>query len=95
VSRHGDRRGKETGAYLHGHHSQLREPGGPGTPVKIIGWDHVTVMFSDDNKSSEATFIGSIGRVTGTLQASSLMRMSGSITTTSYSLKCRPAQRMF
>jgi hypothetical protein len=36
-----------------------------------------------------------IDRLTGTLEASSFERMSGSITTTSYTLKCRPAQRMF
>jgi hypothetical protein len=68
---------------------------GFGSPVKIIAWDEVMVRFSEDNKSSEAAFIGSIDRVTGTLEASSFERMSGSITTTSYALKCSTAQRMF
>jgi hypothetical protein len=35
---------------------------GFGTPVKITAWDDVIVKFSEDNRSSEATFIGSIPR---------------------------------
>jgi hypothetical protein len=66
---------------------------GFGTPVKITAWDDSFVEFSEDNKSG--AFIGNIDRITGTLEASHFHRTSGGITTTSYALKCRPAQRMF
>ena len=77
--------------------SALRSTSSPGCAGggALSNERDVIVRFSEDNKSSEATFIGSYRRVTGTLEASSFERMSGRITTTSYTLKCRPAQRMF
>jgi hypothetical protein len=69
-------------------------------PVKITGWNDVTVSFggSEDSKVSTASIFGSIDRVTGDVWANSMVtdaKTSKTVSSTSYALKCRPAQRMF
>jgi hypothetical protein len=69
-------------------------------PVKIAAWNDVTVTFggSQDDKFSKASIMGNIDRVTGDVGATSMVtdaKTGKTITSTSYALKCRPAQRMF
>jgi hypothetical protein len=69
-------------------------------PVKITGMDEVTVVFggSDSKSAIEKSISGSIDRVTGDVEATSSAhdaKTGKTLTSTSYALKCRPAQRMF
>jgi hypothetical protein len=71
-------------------------------PVKITGFNDLIVEFGGSQEffagSQVASIHGSIGRVTGDVEATSTLmatKTSKTITSTSYSLKCRPAQRMF
>jgi hypothetical protein len=65
-------------------------------PVKITGWNDVTVAFSGEDRKGAQT-MGSIDRVTGAVEATSMViNAKGEVTySLKYSLKCRPAQRMF
>jgi hypothetical protein len=66
-------------------------------PVKITGLDDVTVAFrGSQTRSSTSSVSGSIDRVTGDVEATSML-MNGTtiLTLTSYALRCRPAQRIF
>jgi hypothetical protein len=67
-------------------------------PIKITGWNDVTVSFSG-SKNLDPTVVsmtGTIDRVTGDLEATSTQTLGGiSIGSTTYSLKCRPAKRLF
>jgi hypothetical protein len=71
-------------------------------PVKITGWNDVTVAFGGSEeelaKSSRDSIFGSIDRVTGDVEATQLatdIKTGKTIASTNYALKCRPAQRMF
>jgi hypothetical protein len=75
-------------------------PGFRDYPVEITAWNDVTVMFagSEETRYSKASMTGSIDRVTGDVEAFSTMsdaKTGKTIVSTSYALKCRPAQRMF
>jgi hypothetical protein len=76
-------------------------PGLMDYPVKITGWNDVTVVFGGSAelaKSSRDSIFGSINRVTGDVEASQLatyIKTGKTIGSTNYALKCRPAQRMF
>jgi hypothetical protein len=77
-------------------------PGLMDYPVKITAWNEVTVVFggSEDffKETQRASIMGSIDRVTGDAEATSMVtdaKTGKIITSTSYALKCRPAQRMF
>jgi hypothetical protein len=68
--------------------------------IKITGITETVVNFSGDDKvgNTSRSAMGSIDRVTGDMwvSASSTVTTTGkTITSTSYTLKCRPAQRMF
>jgi hypothetical protein len=74
-------------------------PGVMDYPVKITA-NEVTITFagSDADEIAKASTMGSIDRVTGDVEASSRLtdpKTGKTLTWTSYSLKCRPAQRMF
>jgi hypothetical protein len=72
---------------------------GDPEPVKITAWNDVTVSFSggEDRKGAQTSIFGSIDRVTGDVGATSLViNAKGEVTySLNYTLKCRPAQRMF
>jgi len=79
---------------------------GFGTPglldvtVKITGINDVTVAFggSDRVSGSDWSIMGSIDRVTGDVEAtqtSTNPTTGKTFSSTGYSLKCRPTQRMF
>jgi hypothetical protein len=73
-------------------------PGLLDFPVNITAWNDVTVAFAGSDKFSRSSIMGSIDRVTGDVEAaySSTAAKTGEIVmSTSYSPKCRPAQRMF
>ncbi len=75
-------------------------PGLLDYPVKVTGWDDVTVVFSgSQNIGGISTSInGTIDRVTGDVQASETSvntKTSNYISASNYVLKCRPTQRMF
>jgi hypothetical protein len=74
-------------------------PGVMGVPVEIIAWNDVTVEFlgSEGRKLEIALIKGTIDRVTGDVEATSMMTNTKGDTVmfVNYSLKCRPAQRMF
>jgi hypothetical protein len=70
-------------------------------PVNITGANEVTVAFVGRRErggfANDST-MGSIDRVTGDLEATLTTtdaKTGKTITSTSYALKCRPAQRMF
>jgi len=77
--------------------------GAPGIldyPIKITAWNDVTVAFlgSLDLKGSRSSTRGSIDRVTGDVEATSMVtdpKTGKIVASTSYALKCRPTQRMF
>jgi hypothetical protein len=75
--------------------------GAPGVldyPIKITAWNDVTVAFLGSHERIGSTTRGSIDRVTGDVEATSIVFdvKTGSIKIqTSYSLKCRPTPRMF
>src|SRR5215469_685613 len=110
VSRHNDRQNerRETRADLHGHHRQLQEEHGPrfgipgvsDYPVKIRGMNDARIVFdgSYDDGTSVASITGSIDRVTGDVEATDILsntKTGNVMSSTSYALKCTPAQRMF
>jgi hypothetical protein len=64
-------------------------------PVAITAVNEVTVTFAGSKKehdNKETSLTGTVDRITGDLQADYLL--SSSLTMT-YSLKCKPTQRMF
>jgi hypothetical protein len=67
-------------------------------PVEITAMNEVIIAFSGANKPSNVgqhSISGAIDLVTGELEAtSSFWSTTGSVST-SYSLKCKPTQRMF
>jgi hypothetical protein len=76
--------------------------GSPGMldyPVKITGVDDVTVVFGGSARFGdvENSILGSIDRVTGDVEATTTIAnvKSNNASHTGYTLKCRPAQRMF
>ena len=75
-------------------------PGVSDYPVKIRGMNDARIVFdgSHDNGTSVASTTGSIDRVTGDVEATDILSntKTGNVTpSTSYALKCRPAQQMF
>ena len=71
-------------------------------PVKITGFNDLIVEFGGSQEffagSQVASIRGSIDRVTGDVEATSTVtatKTTKTITSTSYSLKCRPTQRVF
>jgi hypothetical protein len=71
-------------------------PGLEEFPVVIRDANEVHITFTGSNESGSSIVAGDINRVTGELWASSMMRdTSNIVTSTTYSLKCRPTQRMF
>src|SRR5262249_17731542 len=70
-------------------------------PVRITGVNDVLVTFGGSQKlfeNSESSIGGSIDRVTGDLEATQILsdpKTGRTVSTTSYELHCRPAQRMF
>ena len=77
--------------------------GSPGLmdyPVKITGANDVTVVFRGSGTFgiSEMSLNGSIDRITGDVEATSMLTNAQTgkiISSTFYLLKCRPTQRMF
>jgi hypothetical protein len=79
--------------------------GNPGLldyPVKITGINDVTVAFGGGSErqltSDHVSITGSIDRVTGDVEATKIMAnaKTGNVyASLTYSLKCRPTQRMF
>lgn len=76
-------------------------PGLLDVPVKITGINDVTVAFGGSGRvfgSGDWSIIGSIDRVTGDVEAtqtSTDAKTGKMISSTGYSLKCRPTQRLF
>jgi len=75
-------------------------PGVSDYPVKIRGMNDARIVFdaSHDNGTSTASITGSIDRVTGDVEATDMLqnpKTGGVMSSKSYALKCRPAQRMF
>jgi hypothetical protein len=71
-------------------------------PLTMLNFNDTTVQFSGSDSSSSLIIDGIIDRVTGDLEATAIRQPQPSITETKaattierYSLKCRPAQRMF
>ena len=75
--------------------------GSPGLidyPVKITAWNDVTVAFYGRHEQMGSSIRGSIDRVTGDVEATSMVydtKTSKIIAQDTYTLKCRPTQRMF
>jgi len=68
----------------------------PGADLRltITKFDDVHILFGGSKR--DWSINGSIDRVTGDVAATSMMRMTtGIISSTSITLKCLPAQRMF
>jgi hypothetical protein len=75
-------------------------PGLIDYPVRITAANDVTVAFGGHQEvwSSVSSISGSIDRVTGDVEATSMLvesKTSKIITQTAYALQCRPAQRIF
>ena len=71
---------------------------GVDTPVKITKFDDVHIAFYGSNTSRLNIISGVIDRVTGAVEATvegPTFQKEFDISMTDYSLKCRPAQRMF
>jgi hypothetical protein len=74
---------------------------GFGYGVEIKSWDEVSVRFGHFKKDPETKnadqSMGTIDRITGDLEASFLLETSkqAPLDVTKYTLKCKPAQRMF
>jgi hypothetical protein len=71
-------------------------------PVKITDMNEVTVSFYGEKPKGPNAVIdwsihGTIDRVTGDVEYTDAVMslQTSTVTTTQYSLKCRPAQRMF
>ena len=77
------------------------DPGSIDFPVKITGINEVNVAFYGSMSQGQLghwSIRGSIDRVTGDVDATYAVtdeKTHTFITSTSYSLKCRPTQRMF
>jgi hypothetical protein len=69
---------------------------GSGTPVDILFMDDVTVTFfgSYSDQYRRWRLSGTIDRVTGDLEATNINEMEKT-SSESWTLKCKPAQRMF
>ena len=68
-------------------------PGLEEFPVVIRDANEVLITFAGSNESGSSIVAGDLNRVTGELWASSMMRdanTSNIVTSTTYSLKCRP-----
>jgi hypothetical protein len=75
-------------------------PGLNDYPIKITAANDATVMFEGQQNSgtSVASIWGTMDRVTGDLEAISMVSNSAPFTVisrTTYTLQCRPAQRIF
>jgi hypothetical protein len=75
-------------------------PGLMDYPVRITAANDVTVAFGGSGEvgSSRASIMGSIDRVTGDLEATSMLvdpKTDKLISQTVFALQCRPAQRIF
>src|SRR5215813_1241149 len=66
---------------------------GVGHPVKIVNADDLLIDFYGDD--GEKLIAGTIYRLTGKLEAWNHVILGASIRTTTYMLKCIPAQRKF
>ena len=67
--------------------------GNPADRVKVHSVDETYISFgTEDTKTGETSITGKLDRVTGELSA--IMEYSRGLTNM-YSLKCKPAQRMF
>jgi hypothetical protein len=69
-------------------------------PLTMLNFNDTTVQFSGSDSTSSLIIDGIIDRVTGDLEATAIRQPSITETTATttierYSLKCRPAQRMF
>jgi hypothetical protein len=65
-----------------------------GHPVKITGVNEVTIAFG--GSGGRHTIMGSIDRMTGAVGATSMLYGNAEIlSSTIYSLQCKPTQRMF
>ena len=76
------------------------DPGLLDVPIKITGVNEVTVSFSGFARvlNSDWSMRGSIDRVTGDVDANQIStdpQTGKTITSSAYSLKCKPTQRMF
>jgi hypothetical protein len=77
--------------------------GAPGlldVPVKITGVKEVIIAFGGSGRplGSDWTISGSIDRVTGEVEATETSadpKTGKTFSSTGYSLKCRPTQRLF
>jgi hypothetical protein len=72
----------------------------PGADIRVTvsAWDDLHIMFAGSNKDSSWTIDGSIDRVTGDTAVTSMwfnLKTGEVSSSTDYTLKCRPAQRMF
>ena len=73
-------------------------PGLEEFPVVIRDANEVHITFTGSNESGSSIVAGDINRVTGELWASSTMRDANTskiVTSSSYSLQCRPTQRVY
>jgi hypothetical protein len=80
-------------------------PGLLDPPVRITGINDVTVAFGGSTPASAPvlglsnwSLNGTIDRVTGEVEANQIStdaKTGNTVYSTSYSLKCRPTQRMF
>jgi hypothetical protein len=73
-------------------------PGVMDYSVKITAWNEVTVSFLGSENKYRSTIRGSMDRVTGDVEATSMVtdaKTGDIVISISYALKCRPAQRMF
>jgi hypothetical protein len=75
-------------------------PGWDDYPVRITAANDVTVVFKGSSEilTSLASINGTIDRVTGDVEATSMLfnqKTSKVIAQTIYALQCRPAQRIF
>jgi hypothetical protein len=69
-------------------------PGQFDIPTKITGLNDTTVVFQ--GSARDEMIIGDIDRVTGDAEATYSIGLSRqTVRTTKYSLRCRPAQRLF
>jgi len=71
---------------------------GADFPVKVTAWDDLHIMFAGSSNNGSWRIDGSIDRVTGDTAVTSAWQnlTTREVTSsTEYTLKCRPAQRMF
>ena len=75
-------------------------PGLIDYPVQITAWNDVTVALGGSHlfANQQLSIMGSIDRVTGDVEATDLStdtKTRQTVSSLQYTLKCRPAQRMF